>query len=78
MRAVRAGHRGVFDDGHRRFVIAHTISGKASGFINSPPALTYSAKASAGNGGNEETPITAVASAKAAVFWQNSRRVMCN
>jgi hypothetical protein len=50
-----------------------TMSGKASGFINSPAGIVSAAKAS--NGGNEKT--TAVASAKAAVLWQNSRRVIC-
>jgi hypothetical protein len=51
------------------------ISGKASGFINSPAGTVSAAKAS--KGGNEEMPTTAVASVRAAVLWQNSRRVIC-
>ena len=53
------------------------ISGRESGFINSP-AGTVSAKVSPGKGDKNETPSTVVASATAAVLWQNSRRVICN
>src|SRR4029079_15066284 len=48
------------------------ISGNASGFISSLAGTVSAAK------DGSETPSTAVASAKAAVVWQNSRRGICN
>ena len=53
-----------------------TMSGSASGFISSAAGMV-SASAKPSNGGSEETPSTAVASATVAVLWQNSRRVIC-
>ena len=54
-----------------------TMSGRASGFISSAAGIV-SARAWLTKGGSEETPSTAVASAKVAVLWQNSRRVIRN
>ena len=55
-----------------------TMSGSASGFINSSVDTSAASAATPGKGGSEETPSTARLSAAVVVFWQNSRRVICN